>query len=334
MDVLSLVLRELRFESAAYRWFELGAPFRIGFDQAGLRGVHIVARGDCELAFPDGTAEPLTAGDLVILPRGDAHLLRSPGAGAQAPIVSGFDLAMRTPGSRLHAGGSGGDTVVVCGAFIVGEPEHPALRGLPRTIHVPGTTGRTPPWLAPFIDALSAEAFNGGPGSDLVMARLSDALLARALRHHSDTVDQPGWLLGLRDPYVAAALNAMHTDLAQPWTLASLARTVGLSRAAFAARFTDQLGEPAIRYLLSLRMQRARTLLRDQRATVATVAAQVGYRSDVAFAAAFKRETGGSPGAYRRSATDLRDATRRPLRHDRAAQGQGRVADPAGRSRG
>jgi transcriptional regulator GlxA family with amidase domain len=95
----------------------------------------------------------------------------------------------------------------------------------------------------------------------------------------------------------------MHTDLARPWTVASLARTVGLSRAAFAARFTDHVGEPAIRYLLALRMQRARTLLRDQRATVAAVAAQVGYQSDVAFAAAFKRESGGSPGAYRRSAT-------------------------------
>jgi AraC-like DNA-binding protein len=95
----------------------------------------------------------------------------------------------------------------------------------------------------------------------------------------------------------------MHTDLAHPWTVASLARTVGLSRAAFAARFTNQVGEPAIRYLLSLRMQHARTLLRDHRATVAAVAAQVGYQSDVAFAAAFKRETGSSPGAYRRSAT-------------------------------
>ena len=303
VDVLSLVLRELRFESAAYRWLELGVPFRVGFDQAGLRGVHIIARGQCEVSFPDGTAEPLTAGDLVILPRGDAHVLRSPGTGAQPPIVSGFDLAMRTPGNRLRTGGAGDETAVVCGAFIVGEPEHPALRGLPRTIHVPGDAGRAAPWLAPFIDALAAEAFNGGPGSDLVMARLSDALLARALRHLSDTVDQPGWLLGLRDPYVAAALDAMHTDLAQPWTVASLARTVGLSRAAFAARFTDQVGEPAIRYLLALRMQRARTLLRDQRATVAAVAAQVGYQSDVAFAAAFKRESGGSPGAYRRSAT-------------------------------
>ena len=135
------------------------------------------------------------------------------------------------------------------------------------------------------------------------LARLSDALLVRALRHHSTTVEHPGWLTGLRDPYVAAGLAAIHGDPARAWTLTNLASTVGLSRAAFAARFTDRIGEPAMRYLLRLRMQRAKTLLRDEQATVAAVANQVGYQSDVAFAAAFKREVGTSPGAYRRAAT-------------------------------
>jgi AraC-like DNA-binding protein len=301
VDLLSAVLRELRFESAGYRWLEVGAPFRIGFDQPGLRGVHHLARGECELVLDDGTVHRLTAGDLVIFPHGDPHVLRSAGAGAGS-AVSGFGLARRTPGTRLQAGGPRPDTVVVCGAFLVGEPDHPALRGLPRTIHLPGDAGHPPAWLASLVEALSAEAFDGGPGSDLVMARLSDALLIRALRHYSDTVDHPGWLAGLRDPYVAAALAAIHTDPARPWTLVSLARTVGLSRAAFAARFTHRVGEPAMRYLLTLRMQRAKTLLQYQNATVAAVATQVGYQSDVAFAAAFKREVGSSPRTYRRAA--------------------------------
>jgi AraC-like DNA-binding protein len=192
---------------------------------------------------------------------------------------------------------------VLCGAFLIGEPDHPVLRGLPRTIHLPGTGGQPPTAVAPIVAALEAEAYHGGPGSDLVMARLSDALLVRALRHYSDVVDQPGWLAGLRDPYVAAALAAVHHDIARPWTLTSLARTAGLSRAAFAARFTKRVGVPAVRYLQSLRMQRAKTLLHDEQTTVAAVAAKVGYRSDVAFTAAFKREVGHAPGAYRRRAT-------------------------------
>ncbi|MEU4420188.1 AraC family transcriptional regulator [Actinoplanes sp. NPDC024001] len=297
MDLLSAVLREARFESAGYRWLELGTPFRVGFDRPGLRGVHLVTHGCCEYELAGETGR-LGAGDLVIFPRGDAHLLQS---GRSGPVVPGFELAMRTPGIRLRAGGPVPDTVVMCGAFVMGEPDHPALRGLPRVLRLPAPQ----PWLGPLVEALETEALDGGPGSDLVMARLSDALLIRALRHHGDA--QPaGWLAGLADPYVAAALEALHADPARPWTLAALARVAGLSRAAFAARFTGRVGEPAMRYLLAVRMQRARTLLRDERATVAAVAGQVGYASEVAFAAAFKREVGTSPGAYRKAAETRR----------------------------
>jgi AraC-like DNA-binding protein len=298
VDVLSLLLRELRFESAAYRWLELGAPYRVGFDSPGVRGIHIVARGRSTLVRNDGTVTALDAGDLVVLPGGDGHeLCSTPRTG---PLVSGMEVAARTPGTRLRIGSSTVDTVdtvVVCGAFVVGESEHPALRGLPALLHVPGGNG-----LGPYLDALSAEAFEGGPGSDLVMARLSDALLVRALRYHAQTVDRPGWLAGLRDPYVSVALAAVHADLGRQWTVAGLARVAGLSRAAFAARFTERVGEPVIKYLQAARMQRARTLLRAERATVSAVAARVGYSSDVAFAAAFRREVGRSPGEWRREA--------------------------------
>ncbi len=297
-DVLGDVLRELRFTSAAYRWIELGHPFRIGFTRPGLCGVHLVTEGGCDLVVESGEVLPLRAGDTVILPRGDAHELRSGGAGH---LIDGFRLAARTRGSRLRGGGPGAVTTIVCGAFLVGEPEHPALRGLPRVLHVPGAGGRTPAWLDPYVAALRAEAFDGGPGSDVIMARLSDALLARAIRHHGDTTDRPGWLSGLRDPHVAAALAALHGDPARPWTLASLAAAVGLSRTALAARFTARVGLPAMAYLTALRMHRARTLLRDERLTVAAVAARVGYGSDVAFAAAFRREVGAPPAAWRRA---------------------------------
>jgi transcriptional regulator GlxA family with amidase domain len=110
------------------------------------------------------------------------------------------------------------------------------------------------------------------------MARLSDALVARALRFQVDVTDQPG----------------------QPWTVASLAAVAGLSRAAFAKRFRQRLGTTPAGYLLSIRMARARTLLRDERSTLAAVAAQVGYGSEAAFSAAFKRQAGTAPGACRR----------------------------------
>lgn len=297
-DVLAAVLREVRFASAAYRWIEMGSPFRLVFDRAGLRGVHLIARGGCELVLADGTTSALTAGDTVILPRGDDHELR---AGRTGTTTSGFELAARTTGTRLRGGGPGEPAAtIVCGAFIAGDPEHPALRGLPRVLHIPGADGRPPAWLTPYVEALLQEAEDGGPGSDVVMARLSDALIARALRHHGAVTDHPGWLAGLRDPHVATALGALHADPAHPWTLATLAATAGLSRTAFAARFTAAVGEPAMRYLQSLRLHHARALLRDERLTVAAVAARVGYTSDVAFAATFRRVFGVPPATWRR----------------------------------
>ncbi|WP_127501530.1 AraC family transcriptional regulator [Actinoplanes solisilvae] len=295
-DVLAAVLREVSFTSAAYRWIEMGAPFRLVFDRPGLRGVHLIASGECDLVLAGREVTPLAAGDTVILPRGDDHELRH---GHAANPTSGFELAGRTPGAHLRGGGPGPvAATIVCGAFIAGDPGHPALGGLPRLIVVPGEDGRPPAWLAPYVEVLRQEAFDAGPGSDVVMARLSDALIARALR--ATATDHPGWLAGLRDPHLAAALGALHADPAGPWTLRTLAAAAGLSRTAFTARFAATVGEPPMGYLRSLRLHRARRLLRDERLTVAVVAARVGYGSEVAFAAAFRRAAGMPPGEWRR----------------------------------
>jgi transcriptional regulator GlxA family with amidase domain len=188
-------------------------------------------------------------------------------------------------------------------------------------VKIEGAGGVPPAWLSPLVDALAQEAFDGGPGSDLVMARLSDALLVRALRQHAETAP-PGWLAALADPPLSAALSALHADPAAPWTLAALARTAGLSRATFAARFAATVGVPPMRYLLDLRMHQARTLLRDGTATVAATTTRVGYRSESAFAAAFKREVGVAPGTYARtsppSATDTYADTSPPSATDPA----------------
>ncbi|MBM7804319.1 AraC-like DNA-binding protein [Geodermatophilus bullaregiensis] len=300
MDLLSSVLREVRLESAAYRLLELRAPWRLRFD-GGLRGVHVVASGRCVLQLDGEPPRDLGTGDLVVLPQADAHELGSVGS-AGLPTLSSLDLARRTPGTHLAAGGDGERTTVVCGAFTFGDADHPAVAGFPRCVRVPAEDGRPPGWVAGVAGALLAEARDGGPGSEVVMARLSDAVVTRALRHHLQTADEPGWLRGLHDPHVARALAAVHADLAAPWTVAALARVAGLSRAAFAARFTAAVGQPPAQYLSGARMRRAMTLLRAEGATAAGVASRVGYASEASFAVAFTRHAGCPPGAWRRRA--------------------------------
>ncbi|HEY7595168.1 MAG TPA: AraC family transcriptional regulator [Actinophytocola sp.] len=305
MDVLSAVLRELRLQSASYRLLRLRAPWRVRFD-GGLRGVHVVVEGECDLTLDGVAPRRLRAGDLVVLPRADSHTLGSTD-GRHAPLVSSLDLVHRARGARLTAGGAGAATNIVCGAFLLGHEDHPAVAGFPRCIHVTGA----PPWLTSLTDALATEATEGGPGSEVVMARLSDALITRALRHHVETADEPGWLQGLRDPYIARALAALHADLAAPWTLESLARTAGLSRAAFAARFAATVGQTPMKYLYQCRMRHAMTLLTVERATAASIAPRVGYGSEAAFAAAFTRHAGITPAAYRRRAASSVEPERR-----------------------
>ena len=302
MDILSAVLRELRLESASYRSLVMRAPWRLRFD-GGLRGVHIVVRGRCVLTLDTGQALLLTSGDLVVLPQADSHVLRSLD-GEHTPVLSSLALAERTAGTELSVGAPGGaETQIVCGAFFLGQQNHPAVAGLPSCIHVPGRGGSAPQWLTGLSTALVAETVQGGPGSEVVMARLSDALVTRALRHYLDSGQEPGWLRGLRDPYIARALAALHEDLSTRWTVESLARAAGLSRSAFAARFTRLVGRAPMDYLFQCRMLMAMKLLRDEQATVAKVAGRVGYGSEAALSAAFSRYKGTTPGAYRRQET-------------------------------
>src|SRR5262245_23256242 len=202
VDLLSAVLRELRFENAGYRQLELRAPWAISFAQADLRGMHLVLAGACELALGDEPVLRLGPGDLVLATRADPHVLRSPGARVR-PMPS-TELAQPSPGGTLRAGGGGERTSVLCGAFLVGNAAHPALAGLPRIVHVPAEAGGAE-WLAAFHHLLEVEGKDSGPGSALVISRLSDALLARALRFEVDRIGESGWLRALRDPELARA---------------------------------------------------------------------------------------------------------------------------------
>jgi AraC-like DNA-binding protein len=219
------------------------------------------------------------------------------------PSYSSLKLADSSPEIEVVFGADGGQEArIVCGVFFLADEDHPAVLGFPPCIHVPADAHSTP-WLAGLTQALVAEAVQRGPGSDVVMARLSDALVARALRYHLETTDEPGWLHGLRDPAISRALSALHRDLGRSWTVASLAREAGLSRAAFAARFTALVGQSPMQCAFGRRMRRAEMLLRSDHLTVAAIASLVGYASESALSSAFVRYSGTTPGSYRKLAS-------------------------------
>jgi len=151
------------------------------------------------------------------------------------------------------------------------------------------------------IQFITREVETDRPGSEVVLLRMADVIFIQILRAYLARVpnDGGGFLGALRDPSTAGGLGAMHHRAEVPWTVASLAKEVGLSRSVFAARFTELVGEPPLGYLTRLRMQKAATLLRAG-ATLANASRLTGYASEASFSHAFRQWAGVAPGAYRK----------------------------------
>lgn len=180
--------------------------------------------------------------------------------------------------------------------------EHPLLKALPTLSIVREEELLRHAWLKSTLDQLSAEYLSQRPGSAVVVNRLTEVVIVELIRMNFGRAGNEGFVGALFDAPVSRALSLLHAEPQRPWTLDSLAGAVALSRAAFAKRFKERVGQTMFEYLTTLRMQRAQALLRETARPLQDVAARVGYDSDLAFAKAFKRLVGTTPTRYRKSA--------------------------------
>jgi AraC-like DNA-binding protein len=203
------------------------------------------------------------------------------------------------------AGDSGetndGDVTIVCGFLGCDlRPFNPLIDALPRMLHLRANDGEG--WIAGFARQAVAESRAHRPGGEAMLARMSEMMFVNAVRRYASqlSANGDGWLAGLNDRFVGRALALMHQQPACDWTIDEIGREVGLSRSALHERFVQLVGLPPMQYLAQWRMQAAARLLLETRATVASVAVDVGYESEAAFARAFKRAVGKPPAAWRR----------------------------------
>jgi AraC-like DNA-binding protein len=320
MDALSDVLRVVRLNGAIYLDGEFAAPWCVnGEADAALcasflgdveRAVsfHFITAGSC-WAYLSGerhSAIRIDAGDIVVVPRGEMHIL---GSSVEltpdpSPPISAEHIAS-APGEiiKLTYGGGGEVTRMVCGFLGVENVlGNPLLAALPRLFKV-NMRGSNVAWLESSLHFAARETAQTRAGSATVLGKLSELLFVEAIRRYIDTLsdEQTGWLAGLRDRFVGRALAMMHARPAHPWTVDDLAGGVGLSRSALAQRFTELVGAPPMHYLGRWRLQVAAQQLRSCDKTLAVVAEDVGYDSESAFNRAFKREFGMPPAAWRKS---------------------------------
>src|SRR4030095_7571781 len=314
MDVLSEVLKLIKLQGAIFLNGEFSAPWSFSSPPSCDLTPHL-APGACKIVIyhllTEGQGyvwvdekQPLVleAGDLVIFPHGNSHVI---GNGRHiAPIDSGKEVGrILAQKLRVIQGGGGGDiTRFVCGYLAFESQLSDVLLGcLPPVMKVNIRSDVRGQWLEHSIKFAVSEAASAHPGGDAVLARLSEVLFVETLRRYIDLLpkEQTGWLSGVRDSEVGKALALMHREPANEWTIADLAKQVGTSRSVLAERFRHYLGEPPMTYLTRWRLLLGARLLTSGNASVAEIAADVGYESEPAFNRAFKREFGLPPARFR-----------------------------------
>jgi AraC-like DNA-binding protein len=316
MDAFSEILTGVRLNGAVFFNAEFSSPWGLSVPASEKMSVantlapgaahfllyHLVVDGNAFVEMADGKTLELNSGDVVIFPNGDPHHMSSKGAKPPFPNYGINDKIKARDLSPLHAGGAGETSRFVCG-YMTCDPHisRPILSGLPPVFKVNIRTDRSGQWLESSILHLVDEAISGRVGSEAMLAKLSEALFVDTLRRYVAGLPegQRSWLTGARDPIVGKSLGLMHRRVAHPWTIASLADEVGISRSALVERFARYLSEPPMAYLTRWRLQLAARSLEKTSRGVAEIAGDIGYESEAAFNRAFKREFGLPPGRYR-----------------------------------
>ncbi len=298
-DPLSDVLRLVRLTGCVYFLHEFRAPWSINIDQGAHAQFHLVVQGACCVQH-DGQMHQVTAGEVVLFPRGAPHLLAAPGNADHA--MSGNEVVSAIQAGLTPFEGDGQATRLLCGHF-----EHdPDLvctlfDGLSDLVHVHTFDAMTPRLADSVVPLLVREMDGDRPGSDIIVARLAEILLIEVLHRHVEQAGtERGVLAAMRDSRMARDISAIHGNPQHPWRLEELAREAGMSRSAFAQSFHEIAGVAPGAYLTNWRMLRARELLRDTNKAIIEIAERVSYGSELTFARAFQRAFEITPARFRR----------------------------------
>jgi AraC-like DNA-binding protein/mannose-6-phosphate isomerase-like protein (cupin superfamily) len=301
-DNIDVLLAGLKVNSSVYCLSELRSPWGFRVEGRHVAKFHLVLDGHGWLRLEGADPVELAEGDLVILPRGEAHSVSddpdSPVRGLDRILA---DHPLDTD-ARLFYGGGGGLTRLLCGGFGLAEAVPAALLALlPTVLHVDAARSGAMAWLEPTFALLRHEAEQSSPGAQAIFAKLADVFLAQAVRDFLIGARRAGLLPTepLRDQPIGRAIELIGGAPARRWTLADLAHEVGTSRTAFASRFRAATGESPMRYVTKVRLGLTAGYLATTSLSVEAIARRVGYDSDASLSKAFKREFSMSPGTYR-----------------------------------
>lgn len=264
--------------------------------------LYFVTAGQCWFRAEGEEAFRVRSGDFILSARPMRdQFLSAPG---ERPVLSddAFKARHMVDGEIRIGDENRGEATRILGGVILCEETNADLLSemMPRLVHITGKDG-IGARLGTLLSLIREEAAQAGPGSDLILSRLIEVLLIETLRREAAKLPHPGMLRGLADPQLARALADIHADVRRDWTIAALAQKAGMSRSAFARRFSEAVGLAPVEYLLRWRMALAKDALRHGRGSLEEIAETIGYRSASAFSTAFSRKVGCPPSEFARS---------------------------------
>jgi AraC-like DNA-binding protein len=314
MDPLLEICRTMQLSGAVFLDAEFTAPWCITSQltpedcipfmprPAQVICYHYVTAGRLLLNVEGYPLTPVEAGEIILLPRNDVHVLAS--APNLRPINVHFLIQPGAAGglTRIVHGGGGERTQILCGFLGTNTPHVPIVSILPKMLRIGVEQGTSASWIESSFRFAAHQLGQGRVESPVVLAKLAELLFMEAVRRFVASLppETSGWLLGLCDSIVGRALALLHSRPTHRWTTEELAQEVGLSRSAFAERFTSLMGAPPMRYLANWRMQVAAQRVKGSHGPIARIAFETGYESEAAFNRAFKRAFGEPPVTWRK----------------------------------
>jgi AraC-like DNA-binding protein len=313
-DGLSGLLRDVNVRSAVYCLSDFSAPWGFQVENSPVTKFHVLLSGTAWLSVGDKAPVSLSAGDLVLLPGGDAHTIADQ---PDSPVRRLDAILAEHPvdaAGRLAYGGDGAVARLLCGGFELGQalPEEFA-EILPPVLVLDAQTGLAR-WLEPLFVLFEEESRAGAPGASAIFAKLADVFLTQVLRSYLAAANvESGLLRPVKpDPDIVRVLKLARAQLEARWTVESLAHAAGMSRTSFNSRFRAMVGEPPMSYLTRQRLSRAAGYLSTTSKSVRQIAHLVGYDNEASFTKAFRRAFGCPPGQYRREPREPRVSVEAP----------------------
>jgi AraC-like DNA-binding protein len=299
MDILAEVLDRIRLGGTLLRHFELSHPWSLELPARSDALFHYLSRGTATLTLEQGREIHMAEGDLVVVTRGEPHVIFSD-RGTKPFEILHLNRPPQNLGAVHHGGSAPPLATMVCGNFTVSRP----LRGsvlelLPPVLLLKPAVDSA--WLEAILRRMVSESAVERPGQRVALSRLTEVLFVEVLRSWIKSLapGEGGWLGAMADPHIGPALQSIHEQPERPWTLGDLGQHVGLGRSTFSARFTKLVGQPMRRYLIARRMAEAAFLLESTDDGITRIASRVGYETTAAFSKLFHRHHGLSPGRYR-----------------------------------